>query len=216
MPITWDESRVAALPDQLLLQLRDNALRKANAAIGELCETEISKRGVGVRVKRGGTGPVDPLRAREKEISAEIGAFAQALAQRYDLSPEAAEAKSQSTARFVAHKLTQSNGTAKLGGLQRAGKCRMDRYVSYRVRDTVISLHAFLARGAADEELAFHVFGPAADIDGGQTLRALRGNLADEKESKLYAWGKSFSDLEAAKACFEQLISKSATVLKNG
>jgi hypothetical protein len=214
MPITWDETRIATLSNQDLLQLRDNALRKAAAAVGELCEAEISKRGVGVKVKS--VGAADPLRAREKEISADIGVFAQELALKYDLTPETATDRSKSTSRFIPHKLTQSNGTAKLGGLQRAGKCRMDRYVSYRLRDTVMSLHVFLARNAPDEALEYHVFGPAADISGGQTIRDLRPGLADEKESKLLAWGKRFTDLNEAKAFFEVVIAKSATARKNG
>ncbi len=216
MPITWDETRIASLTDQELLQLRDNALRKASAPVGELCEAEISKRGVGVKVKRARSAPSDPMRIRENEVSAEIGAFAQQMAAKYDLSPETAIAKSQSFPRFMAHKLTQSNGTAKLGGLQRSGKCRMDRYVSYRVQGTVISLNAFMARNASDDALEFHVFGPASDIDGGQTIRELRAELSEEKESKLFPWGKRFTDLVEAKACFEQVISKTASLKKNG
>jgi hypothetical protein len=216
MPITWDETRVATLSNQDLLQLRDNALRKANADVGGLCDAEISKRGVGVKPKRVVGAAADPMRAREKEVSEDIGAFAQGLAAIYDLSPEAAVAKSKSSPRFIPHKLTQSNGTAKLGGLQRAGKCRIDRYVSYRVKDSVVSLHAFLARNAPDDALEFQVFGPAADIDGGQTIRELRAGLAEEKESKLFAWGKRFSDLAEAKACFEKTIAKSASLRKDG
>lgn len=212
MPISWDETRIAALSNPDLLQLRDNALRKANAPIGALCEAEISKRGVSVKTARARTSNAssDPLRMMQSDLGAEIGEFAAIVAQRYDLSAETAKSQSEGHARFVAHKLTQSNGTAKLGGLQRTGKCRIDRYVSYRVKDTVLSLHMFLAKDAADNAVEFQVFGPAQFLPEGQTIDKLRPGLEGEKESKLFAWGQRFTRLGEAKAAFEALVSKVA------
>jgi hypothetical protein len=214
VPITWDEARIASLSDPDLLQLRDNALRKTVAELAQQCEAEISKRGLGVKVKRR-AGALDPLRALENDVSTEIGAFAHHLAAKYDLSQDTATANSVGTARFKPHKLTQNNGAAKIGGLQKSGKCRLDRYASYRVQDIVISLSAFLPRNAPDDALEFQVFGPAAYISGGQSVRELRGSLADEQESKLYIWGKRFADLEEAKTCFEYVISKTVSLKKN-
>jgi hypothetical protein len=213
MAIIWDEVRISTLLDAELLQLRDNATRKSNAPIMELCELEITKRGVGVRPKRSRTGAAaaDPMRARENELSAAIGAFALTLAARYDLDAETAKAQSTSTLRFQSHKLTQANGSAKLGGLQRAGKCRIDRYVSYRVRDIVVSLHIYLAKNAADDALEFQVFGPVELLTDGQNLAELRPQLAGEKEMKLFPWGKRFSDLKDAEAAFESVIAKTAS-----
>jgi hypothetical protein len=211
MAIIWDEARISTLLDVELLQLRDNATRKSNAPVAELCEMEITKRGVGTRPKRAGTGATDPMRAREKELSAELGAFAVELALRYDLSADTAKSQSSSTLRFQPHKLTQANGTAKLGGLQRAGKCRIDRYVSYRVRDTVASLHIYLAKDAPDEALEFQVFGPVAHLSDGQKATELRPNLEGEKEMKLLPWGKRFDTLQDAEASFESVIAKTAT-----
>jgi hypothetical protein len=210
MPISWDETRIAALSNPDLLQLRENALRKENVPVGALCEAEISKRGVSVKTARARTGAAssDPLRMMQSDLGAEIGEFASILAQRYDLSPETAKAQSEGHARFVPHKLTQSNGTAKLGGLQRAGKCRIDRYVSYRVKDTVLSLNMFLAKDAADNAVDFQVFGPQEFLPDGQPISKLRPGLEGEKESKLFAWGQRFGRLGEAKAAFEVLVSK--------
>ena len=212
MAIAWDETRIAALADAELLQLRLNAVRKLNTPIMDLCEAEISKRGVTTRPKRAPSAASQtPLRMRENEMSAELGAFAQELARDYDLTGETAREQSKGTPRFQPHKLTQSNGTAKLGGLQRAGKCKIDRYVSYRVKDTVVSLNMFLGKDAADNAVAFQVFGPQEFLPDGKSIDALRPGLGEEAESKYFPWGQQFTRLGEAKAAFTLVLSKVAT-----
>jgi hypothetical protein len=146
----------------------------------------------------------------QSELAADIGGFATDLSRRYDLTPETAKQKSGNMPRFIPHKLTQANGTAKLGGLQRSGMCRIDRYVSYRVNDTVLSLNMFLGKGAPDNAVEFQVFGPQELFPDAASIEELRPGLATEKESKLFRWGQRFARLPEAKALFEQLVSKVA------
>jgi hypothetical protein len=213
MAMAWNETRIGALSDKELLQLRDNAVRKNNAEILTLCELDITRRNLNTKSKRARSvnADRDPLRMMQADIAAEIGEFATALALKYDLSAETAKVQSVGHKRFVPHKLTQSSGTAKLGGLQRAGKCRIDRYVSYRVKDTVLSLNMYLAQDAKDDAVEFHVFGPAAFLPDGQSLDQLRPGLADAIESKLFQWGQRFGKLDEAKTAFEVLVSEVVT-----
>ncbi len=212
MAIAWDDARIAGLSDADLLQLRDNAVRKANAAVTELCEKDIARRGVVIKVRSARTaGSVnDPMRQMQSGVAEEIGEFAAGLARKYDLSPETAKLQSDGVARFLPHKLTQSNGTAKLGGLQRSGLCRIDRYVSYRVKNTVLSLNMFLGKDAPDSAVEYQVFGPAELLPDAISIEELRPGLATEKESKLFRWGQRFARLSEAKAAFEDLVSKVA------
>jgi hypothetical protein len=212
MAISWDEARIAALSDADLVQLRDNALRKGIADVATLCNEDIERRSIGAKLKRARAAPVmdEALRAMQRDVSVELGAFAATLATTFDLSAERAQALSQKTLRFVPHKLTQANGNAKLGGLQRAGKCKIDRYISYRVKDTVLSLNMFLAKDAPDSGVTYQVFGPARLLPDGQPLKALRPGLEDETESKLFQWGQQFAGLKDAKVAFESLVASTA------
>ena len=210
--IVWDETRIAALTNVDLLQLLENAVSLQNALVKDLCEREIARRPASVKSKRSrsATSP-DPLRNRETELSAELGAFASGLAKKYDLSADTAREKSKGILRFQPHQLTQSNGTAKLGGLQRAGKCKIDRYISYRLRDRVISLNVYLAKDVEDNALEFQVFAPKELLPNGSDMKIFRPGLEGEKESKLYPWGQRFDDLQQAKRAFESVIAQFVT-----
>jgi hypothetical protein len=215
MPISWDDACLAALSDKDLLQLRDNASRKNSADILALCEADITRRNLGIKPKRTRSAVTesDPLRILQSDMSAAIGEFAVALARKYDLSAETAKKQSDGFPRFIPHKLVQANGTAKLGGLQRTGLCRLDRYTSYRVKDTVLSLNMFLGKDAADSAVEYQVFGPKDLLPDGVSIEKLRPGLDTEKESKLFKWGQRFSRLSEAKAAFEELIAKVAVPL---
>jgi hypothetical protein len=61
------------------------------------------------------------------------------LAREYDLSRDTAVKLSQTVKRFQPHSLTDAKGDAKLGGYQRTGLAKIDRYVSYRVGDKYVT-----------------------------------------------------------------------------
>ena len=209
MAIHWDQTRIAALSNPELVQLRENAARKLEAVLASQCDQEISRRDFNNKPKRNrSAASKDPLRVRENELSADLGAFAAALSQKHDLSAETAREKSKGTIRFQSHQMTQSNGTAKLGGLQRAGKCKVDRYISYRLRDTVISLNIYLQKNSLEDVLEFQVFAPKVLLPDGEDVKNLRPGLEGEKESKLYPWGQRFTDLSQAKLAFENAIAQ--------
>lgn len=201
--MNWTEEKVKALPDGDLLQLLENAVRKTDAHTIGLCEREVERRGL-VRKKKPRRNH-DPLRIRENELAADIAEFAIRLAGEYDLSAETARWLSAGVPNFRAHNLTQANGAAKIGGLQKSGRCRIDRYISYRVRDRLVSLNVWLGNDSG-EEIAFQVFAPQDVLPEGEPLASLRPSAADDAEMRLFQWGRRFHDLKAAKACFAEVL----------
>ncbi|MFT3672796.1 hypothetical protein [Aestuariivirga sp.] len=181
------------------------------ARVLNLCETEIASRGIQPTQKAAKrnrrSGITDGVRTVENELSHKLGQFGLRLLKEYDLSPETAKAKSNGTKRFVAHNLLQSDNTAKIGGLQRSGRCAIDRYISYRIRESIISLNIFQLADHDSENLHFQVFGPKELLPDGEPLTSLRPGLVGEPEMKRYPWGKRFDRFEDAQAAFEKIIS---------
>ena len=206
----WDENSVRALTDGELVTLLQNARNKVSANkaaenVVKLCEYEVTRRGLDrMRPAR----RKNALKTIENELASEIGRFALELGSKYDLSPDTARTLSVGTPRFQPHRLTQNDGTAKIGGLQRSGRCRMDRYVSYRRGNDVISLNIWLPAEAKDEELEFQVFGPKALLENGSPLHSLRPGMSTEREMALFGWGYKTKSVDEAKALFADLIAK--------
>src|SRR5258705_12609885 len=94
---------------------------------------------------------------------AEIG---KAMAAKYDLSAETAKARSAGVKGFKAHKLLDSNGFAKLGGMQRDGSVAVDRYISYRCGTDIVSIGVFLLKDQPVEAHEIHVIAPSALLEG--------------------------------------------------
>ena len=61
---------------------------------------------------------------------------------------------------FKAHKLLDSSGHAKLGGMQRDGSVAVDRYISYRRGKDIVSIGVFLLKDQPVEAHEFHVIAP--------------------------------------------------------
>jgi len=151
-----------------------------------------------------------PVRKREAELASEMGELAAELSKPYDLSRETAKSLSRGTKHFQAHKPVSADGTAKMGGLQRTRQCLINRYISYRLRDTVISLDIWLPQGASADEIEYHVFAPRELLPDAVGRDVLRPTLPDIGSAPLSWTGKKFASFEEAKACFAGLISRVA------
>lgn len=216
MSKSWDDAWFKQRTNDELWTIRQKADSKKPdpeaTRVYELCCSEIARRGLQEpstpRTRFRTLDNSNSGRSLESQLSADIGAFGRVLSKKYDLSAETAQKASADVKRFQTHNLTQPNGTAKLGGLQRKGKCAMDRYISYRVRDDILSLNAFRLKNADTSPVEFHVFGPQEHLPDGQTAASLRPGLSTEQEMKRYAWGMNCNSLEDAKVAFEYVISK--------
>lgn len=204
----WTEAKLDELSTAQLKSLLSNARAKGANSLVALCEKALATRLPVNRPKRKASS--SPLRKREEELALEIGELVTQLSRDCDLTPETATRLSRGTTGFRAHKPLSSDGTAKMGGLQRTRQCLINRYTSYRLRDIVISLDIWLPKGGSIEEIEFHVFAPKELLPDAVSRDMLRPTLPDIGGAPLSWFGKRFSNFAEAKSCFADLISRLA------
>ena len=107
------------------------------------------------------------------------------------------------------HKLLDSTGFAKLGGMQRDGSVAVERYISYRRGKDIVSLGVFLRKDQPVETHEFHVIAPLALLDGGKPIAAIRPAATDAQKQTADG-GLAFTDLPSAAAAFEAALAKIA------
>src|ERR1700760_5100358 len=170
--VDWSDERIAALSDQDLKNLRANAEKKSVADLIAKCTAELEKRDA--LKPRKASKPRTELKEFEHAMSGQLAAVGKEMAEKYDLSEETAKAKSAGVKGFRSHKLLDSQGYAKLGGAQRDGTGAGERYISYRRGNDIATLGVWLLKEAPIDAHEFHVSGPAAMIEGGQSFAGVR------------------------------------------
>ena len=203
--VDWSDDRIAALSDQDLKNLLANAERKSAAAVIAQCQAEIEKRNAAK--PRKGPKPRTEVKEFEHEISGQLAAVGKQMAEKYDLSEETAKARSEGVKGFRSHKLLDAKGFAKLGGHQRDGSVAVDRYISYRLGNGIVSLGVWLLKDAAIEDHEFHVSAPAGMIEGGKGFAEVRPGIS-EKEAQDTRQMRAFKDLPSAAAAFDAALAK--------
>ncbi len=166
--VDWSDDRIAALSDQDLKNLLVNAERKSAAAIVAQCKAEMEKRDAAK--PRKAAKPRTELKEFEHDMSGQLAAVGKEMAEKYDLSEETAKAKSAGVKGFRSHKLLDAKGYAKLGGHQRDGTVAVDRYISYRRGNDIVSLGVWLLKDAPIEDHEFHVSAPGRNDRGRQAF----------------------------------------------
>ena len=173
--VDWSDDRIAALSDQDLKNLLVNAERKSVAAVVAQCKAEMEKRDA---VKPRKTAkPRTELKEFEHDMSGQLAAVGKEMAEKYDLSEETAKAKSADVKGFRSHKLLDAKGYAKLGGHQRDGTVAVDRYISYRRGNGIVTLGVWLLKDAPIEDHEFHVSAPADNDRGRQDVLPRSGRV---------------------------------------
>jgi hypothetical protein len=205
--VDWSDDRIAALSKQDLKNLLANAERKSAAEIVARCKAEMDKRDTSK--PRNASKPRTELKEFEHRMSEQLAEIGKAMAAKYDLSAETAKARSEGVKGFKAHKLLDSNGHAKLGGMQRDGSVAVDRYISYRRGKDIVSIGVFLLKDQPVEAHEFHVIAPLALLDGGKPIAEVRPT-ATEAQKQTADGGLAFTDLASAAAAFEAALSKIA------
>jgi len=203
--VDWSDDRVAALSDQDLKNLLTNAERKSVAEVVALCRAEIEKRDAAK--PRKGAKPRTELKEFEHEVSGRLAAVGKEMAEKYDLSEETAKAKSADVKGFRSHKLLDAKGYAKLGGHQRDGTVAVDRYISYRRGNGIVTLGVWLLKDAPIEDHEFHVSAPAGMIEGGKPFSEVRQGIS-EKDVRETRHIRAFKDLPSAAAAFDAALAK--------
>ena len=205
--VDWSDDRIAALSNQDLKNLLANAERKSAAEIIARCHAEMEKRNAAR--PRKASKPRTELKEFEHSTSEQLAEIGKAMAAKYDLSEETAKAKSAGVKGFKAHKLLDSAGYAKLGGMQRDGSVAVERYISYRSGKDIVSLGVFLLKDQPVEAHEFHVIAPLALLDGGKPTAEIRPT-ATEGQKQTADGGLAFRDLPSAAAAFEASLAKIA------
>src|ERR1700689_1731843 len=203
--VDWSDDRIAALSDQDLKNLRANAERKSVADLIVKCQTEIEKRNAAK--PRKAAKPRTELKEFEHAMSGELAEAGKRMAAKYDLSEETAKARSEGVKGFRSHKLLDAKGYAKLGGHQRDGTVAVDRYVSYRRGNDIVSLGVWLPRDAPIEHHEFHVSAPAGMIEGGEPFSDAQAE-AWEADASRTRQIRAFKDLPSAAAAFDAALAK--------
>jgi hypothetical protein len=203
--VDWSDDRIAALSDQDLKNLLANAERRSADAIVAQCKAELERRDAAK--PRKASKPRTELKEFEHDMSAQLAAVGKAMAEKYDLSEETAKAKSADVKGFRSHKLLDAKGYAKLGGHQRDGTVAVDRYISHRRGNDIVSLGVWLPKDAPIEDHEFHVSAPAEMIEGGKTFAEVRPGIS-EKDLRETRHIRAFKDLPSAAAAFDAALAK--------
>jgi hypothetical protein len=203
--VDWSDERIAALSDQDLKNLLVNAERKAVASVVAQCQAEIEKRDA-AKPRKAPKARTE-VKEFEHEMSGQLAAVGKQMAEKYDLSEETAKARSEGVKGFRSHKLLDAKGYAKLGGSQRDGTVAVDRYISYRRGNDVVSLGVWLLKDAPIEDHEFHVSAPVGMIEGGKSSAEVRPGIS-EKDAQETRRTRAFKDLPSAAAAFDAALAK--------
>jgi hypothetical protein len=203
--VDWSDERIAALSDQDLKNLLINAERKSVAAVVAQCKAELEKRDAAR--PRKAAKPRTDLKEFEHAMSAQLAAVGREMAAKYDLSEETAKARSEGVKGFRSHKLLDAKGYAKLGGHQRDGTVAVDRYISYRRGNGIVTLGVWLLKDAPIENHEFHVSAPAGMIEGGGPPSEVRPGISESNLGETRHM-RAFKDLPSAAAAFDAALAK--------
>ena len=158
------------------------------------CKAEMEKRDAAK--PRKAPKPRTELKEFEHDMSGQLATVGKQMAEKYDLSEETAKAKSAGVKGFRSHKLLDAKGFAKLGGHQRDGTVAVDRYISYRRGNDIVTLGVWLLKDAPIEDHEFHVSAPAGMIEGGKAFSEVRpehfgkGYAGDAADSRLQGFAE--------------------------
>jgi hypothetical protein len=201
----WTDEKLQALADSDLKNLLGNAERKSAADLIAQCKAEMERRDAAKPRKT--AKPRTEVKEFEHEVSAQLAAVGKEMAEKYDLSEETAKARSADVKGFRAHKLLDSKGYAKLGGMQRDGSVAIERYISYRRGNDTVYLGVFLNKDAPLEDQEFHVIAPQALLEGAKPVAEIRPT-ATEKQKQPADSALAFKDLPSAAAAFDAALAK--------
>ncbi len=204
--VDWTDEKIAALSSPELKNLMANAERKGVETLVATCKAELEKRGA--NKPRGGVSkPRTEVKEFEHVMSEQLATIGKNMAAKYDLTEDTAKARSEGVKGFRAHKLFGSDGRAKLGGMQRDGSVAVERYISHRRGNDIVSLGVFLLKDQPVDSAEFHVLAPATMLKGAKPIADIRPS-ATEKQKQSADSGASFKDLESAAAAFDAALAK--------
>lgn len=218
MALIWTPEKIAKLSLEEIKQLAKNAQSKEAFEIASWCEVEIQARKPKPKPKASykladgieKVARTAVARALEKDAIALLVQVAQKLEATFDLSSEKARSLSHGTKGFMPHRLLNSDGSAKVGGAQRAGAVVFDRYISYRLGTQIYALLCLLRNGDDVTNVQYQVVGPKEILNNAQPISELRPYLPPGSTIGLTDFAEEFNNFEEAAERFMFLMEQVA------
>lgn len=202
MAATWTPERISKLTLTEVKTLGENAKARGNEEVFALCEAEIMSR----KPKPSSNRTDGFLRAARSALAKKLEVdavdllvqVANQLEAKYDLSQEKARQLSEGTKRFIPHRLTDSKGSAKVGGAQKSGVVVFDRYISYRLKDEIYALIALLYEGDDMGNVVYQVIGPKSILTNAAPINEQRAYLKQDESIGLAKYAENFNNFSDA------------------
>ena len=142
------------------------------------------------------------------EICQQMRLIGNALASKYDLSKATAKIISKGTKGFFAHRFTSLSGDPKVGGAQFSGNFKLDRYISYRIRDDVYALCAVATWDDPAGAVRFQVLAPKSVLKKQwKPFETLRPRIRADLIPTLKVGGCEHPDIFSAWKHLDELLS---------
>jgi hypothetical protein len=216
MSIVWTTEKVALLSIADLKQLATNAEERGSQETLDLCQLELQARKPRPKASSNRPEGFEKVarsaiaRSLERDVVDLLVQLAGKLHELYDLSTEKARHLSEGTKRFIPHRLTDSKGSAKVGGAQKSGIVVFDRYISYRLKDQIYALICLLANGDDASGVQYQVIGPQNILTEARQISELRPHLPEGATIGLSEYAEEFDNFKEAAERFMFLMEQVA------
>jgi hypothetical protein len=207
----WTPERLAGLELTALETLSENAARRGASDLEAACTAELAKRRkmAPKTASRRMLGGDPSLRARIVEDATIMGEFAKKLDKEFDLSEATAARRSAGTKLFKPHGLADKQGRAKTGGLEKSKKLKHDRYLSYRLGDSIVVVSAFVRQDEEPAVIRYQIEGPDDFVlDGAPVTESEKGKLWESREIRSKNRFRDFQSLTEALTAYRILVEK--------
>jgi|APDOM4702015159_1054818.scaffolds.fasta_scaffold04425_2 hypothetical protein len=219
--MNWTDEKLASLSEEQLLSLLGNlkVQRESGRVHAETADdvtrriTErLPARALAVRRKRARRHVL-----LDAKVALQLRGLAAELGLRYDLSAETARQQSAGTKGFKPQALTDKLGAARTSSATKDGRTTVERFISYRVRDSMANL-AFVLLPDQPNEAGRYVLMATDDLLEDAAPESEFAPLAQD-----YAWSEQSrermralpaADFAEAKRLYEALIARVATKLE--
>lgn len=214
----WSEEKLATLDKAQLKSLLENlAVQRESGRVSEEAADDLAKR-IAARLP---ASVLTPRRKRSRSlvqldarIAEALGDLALLLSRRYDLSEETARERSADTAGFKPQALTNKLGHARVGNSVKNGSTAIERFIAYRVRDSLAALAYLLAADQPQNTGRYVVLATSDLLESGVPLAELMppsGDFGWSRESRERMRAKPTADFAEAETLYEALIARVAS-----
>ena len=218
--MNWTDEKLAGLDTAQLKSLLENlSTQRTSGRVSEEIAAELTTR-ITARL------PANALTTRRKRsrsivlqdarVAEALGDLAMLLSRRYDLSEATARERSADITGFRPLPLVNKQGQAKAGASMKSGKMAIDRFISYRVRDSLAGLAYLLAMDQPQQTGRYVLLGTDDLLESGTPLTELMpgsGDYSWSRDSRARMRAQVVADFAEAQRLYEELIARMATKL---